>query len=474
MVVNNCCEPLRPPLETMDQSLVPGDPAPVNDDPLLVQEFNAMTVQERERIYEEMHGIVHVIEETPEFVAEKLAAMRESMKKIPNTTKKALERAIFLRPSIQSDDKLHLMFLRAKKFDPLAAANVMVQHFENKLLLFGEDLLVKKITLECLTDREMDIMRKGSIKMLHHRESQGRVIFFMSLALYDCSDWKAFARYIWYQIYSAVEDNDDLQKKGLVQVVNLHGTFQSSTTQMVDFFYRTENFHKNWAYHVNCLHYCYGSPALNTFLKGLMIFAGKHLRIRQRRHYGSPMEAQYSLLTFGIRVYDCFVLNEGILSTEHIKSYIEERQRIEAHWIAVEKVSEDPKATFSLYPNKQDVLIGRGKNYREWPGNIRLSKMVSLEAPRYIKIGAKDRIEKTIIAMNIISILENEYGGRFLLPKHNGWEVASESMTREKVSSALRVEARLRIKAAATSKSTTATTGTTPTTTTTTTTTRLP
>ena len=453
MVVRNCCDPLSLLEITDQQSLARGgDPLPVNDDALLVQEFKSLTVQERERIYEEMHGIVHVIEETPEFVAEKLAAMRNYVKKISATTKKALDRAIFLRPSIQSDDKLHLMFLRAKKFDSFAAANVMVQHFENKLLLFGDDLLVKKITLECLTEREMGILRMGSIKMLRHRESQGRVIFFMTLGLYDCSDWKAFARYIWYQIYSTVEDDDDVQKKGLVQVVNLHGTFQSSTSQMVDFFYRTENFHKNWAFHVNCLHYCYGNPTLNAFLKGLVVFAGKDLRIRQRRHYGSPMEALYSLLTFGIRVHDCFVANEGILSTEHMNSYIEERHRIEEshHWIVAEKLSEDPKATFSLYPNKQDVLIGRGKNFREWPGNIRLAKMISLEAPGYVKIEAKDRIEKTIVAMKIISILGNDYGCRFLLPKENGWEVASESICKEKVSGALRVEARLLIKAAVT------------------------
>jgi hypothetical protein len=437
-VVKSCWDPWsllktfnQPPVrETVDESV-------------LVQELNSLSVQERERLYEEMHGVVDVIEETPEFVAQKLATMRGLVKEIPSKMKKALERAIFLRPSIESDDKLHLMFLRAKKFDAHASANMMVQHFENKLALFGEDLLVKKITLECLTENEMKIIRTGSIQMLRNRESQGRVVFFMSLPLYDCSDWKAFTRYIWYQIYSAVENDEELQKKGLVQVLSFHGPFKSSTSQILDFFHHVENFHKNWAFHVNCVHYCFDNPTLNAFLNGLTIFAGKELRLRQRRHPGSPMEAQYSLLTFGISALDFFVPDNGIMSKEHIEGYIEERRRIEADWIAEEKSSEDPKSTFALYPNKQDVLIGRGKSYREWPGTIRLTKMVSMQAQRYVDVGAKDRIEKTIIAMQIISMIENDYGGRFLVPKNDGWEVAAESMAKEKVSGALRTEARL-------------------------------
>lgn len=451
-VQNNCWDPWSlvkrqsPPAANVHR-----DGAAAIDENVLVQELNALSVKERERIYEEMHGIVDVIEETPSFVTEKLAEMRSLIKEIPAKKKKALERAIFLRPSIHSDDKLHLMFLRAKKFDTLASANMMVQHFENKLALFGEDLLVKKITLDCLSPKEMEIVRTGSIQMLRNRESKGRVIFFMSLPLYDCSDWKAFTRYIWYQIYSIVEEDEELQKNGLVQVLSLHGKFVSSTSEMLDFFYHVENFHNNWAFHVNCVHYCYENATLDAFLKGLTIFAGKELRLRQRRHPGSSLEAQYSLMTFGITAHDCFTPGQGIMSERHIQGYVEERQQVESIWKAREKSYEDPQARFSPYPNKQDVLIGRGNNYREWSGNIRLTKMVSLYAPRYLEIGAKDRIEKTIITMQVISMIENDYHGRFLIHKEDGWEVADENLAKEKVSGALRTEARVLNKALASS-----------------------
>jgi hypothetical protein len=49
-------------------------------DVLVAQDLNQMTLQEREAMYEEIHGVESLIEETPEFVADLL---RTTLRLIP-------------------------------------------------------------------------------------------------------------------------------------------------------------------------------------------------------------------------------------------------------------------------------------------------------------------------------------------------------------------------------------------------------
>jgi len=127
----NCCGTIRRRTQPhINQSMV-----------TLAQDLNALTVQQREKIYNEVHGVADIIDEKPEFVSECLTTMRKCLEsEIPPTRKKAMDRAVFLRPSIRSDDKFHLMFLRARQFDSSKAALLMTQYFENKLELFGDEV----------------------------------------------------------------------------------------------------------------------------------------------------------------------------------------------------------------------------------------------------------------------------------------------------------------------------------------------
>jgi len=108
---------------------------------------NSLTVREREMLYEEVHGMSNITEETPEFVQNSLENLRNKIKLLPRRSRKALDRAIFLRPDIMTDDTLYLFFLRGARFDAATAASLMAQHFESKLVLFG-DIKLPKITLD--------------------------------------------------------------------------------------------------------------------------------------------------------------------------------------------------------------------------------------------------------------------------------------------------------------------------------------
>jgi hypothetical protein len=78
---------------------------------------------------------------------------------LPRRRRPALERAIFLKPSIETDVTFKLMFLRADYYDASKAARRLAKYFEDKLHLFGEDKLVKKITLDDLSEEDMEVFQ---------------------------------------------------------------------------------------------------------------------------------------------------------------------------------------------------------------------------------------------------------------------------------------------------------------------------
>jgi len=412
-----------------------------NDQHVLVEELNALSVQERLQMYDEIHGVAEMPDETPEFVKQKIQEMKHHLSGIAPKSKKAWERAVYLRPSLVTDDPLHLMFLRAKRFDPMQAANLMCVHFENKLELFGEDLLWKRITLQDLTAQEIEMVRTGSLQILKERENRGRAILFASIALYDLQDMKAFCRHIWYVIHEVVQDDEDIQKRGLVWVGNLYGDCKH--TQILDFCWRMEHIFKNWPFHVNSWHLCFDNPTLNAFCKALALVSGKDLRMRQRFHHGSIIEVQYALLTFGIDLKDGFIPGQGILSSQFLDQVIQRRVQQEQEIRSQEVSYEQPTSRVALYPNKQDVLMGRFKLARDWPGNLFLNKLIALQAPRYLEASNASRFEKTVIAMEIVQRIEKDSGGRFLDRSETKgvWEVVDEGVAKEKVSQALRTEA---------------------------------
>jgi hypothetical protein len=262
--------------------------------------------------------------------------------------------------------------------------------------------------------------------------------------MYDLRDWKAYTRAAWYNVITTIEEDEELQCRGVVQVASMYGSFRHTPAQIVDFFWKTENVHKMWPFHTNCIHVCYDNPLLHAFMRACYTLQTHDMRVRLKDHYGSSQEVQYEMLTYGIDISDCFTEGKGVLSPECTGEYLRERRRIDDEWNAREKVFENPTSRFALYPNQNDVLMGRGK-YREWPGNQRFSKLVALFAPRYVDADGKDRIEKTVIALDIIHRLEIE-GVRFLQRTEHGWDAVDDSIIKDKVSHSLRTQVKQLVK----------------------------
>ena len=100
------------------------------------RELGLLTPQQRERLYEEIHGVLDYKEEDPAFVADCLDRMETEILKVRERS--AYNRAIFLAPCRFKDPSFRIMFLRATMFDPRLAAKTNREG--GKLQIGNQDL----------------------------------------------------------------------------------------------------------------------------------------------------------------------------------------------------------------------------------------------------------------------------------------------------------------------------------------------
>jgi hypothetical protein len=160
----------------------------------LAKEMNELSVQEREQVLDDIHGVAKAVEETTEFVATCLKKLDKAISRLPKTKRKALDRATFLKPSLQKDVKFKLMFLRADYYDARNAANRMARYFSNKLKLFGEEKLAGNITFDDLTKQDMEFFIEGSMVELPNRDQTGRPIWFVDTSKCDWNNPTSLVR----------------------------------------------------------------------------------------------------------------------------------------------------------------------------------------------------------------------------------------------------------------------------------------
>ena len=97
-----------------------------DDDDIIARELNELSLEEREKAYEDVHGVSDIQEETPSFIAAKIKEMNEALDKNTNrfTVKqlKSYQKALLLWPGLKDDVDFKVLFLRTDNFDGVKAA----------------------------------------------------------------------------------------------------------------------------------------------------------------------------------------------------------------------------------------------------------------------------------------------------------------------------------------------------------------
>jgi hypothetical protein len=359
--------------------------------------MNTLSIQEREHAYEDMHGVSAMVQETPELIAKTLFKMEQCLQKIHH--KPAYDLAIDIEPDYVRDPKLGLMFLRADRFDPELAAKRLTRFMDTKLKIFGREKLCQwHIGLEDLDDDARFMVESGLCQVLPKRDSRGRVITITSAnhlpRFYRSS--QSFLQMTYYLGMTVAADEAN-QMSGLVSVCCSLGQEEPQTNEISQSRYST------WdntllilclPLRIEAVHFCSPKSGMHFSLNWVFKAAGVFHQARFRAHFGSHVECEYALLSFGVPSHLLPFTAEGQLKMGNHKKWIQRRI-----------IMEQELQSCNLFegielPRPNDVLLGKGKPCQSHAGNRRLLELAELYLDEYDQ--ANRHRGRTIVARKII------------------------------------------------------------------------
>ena len=453
----------------------------LDNETLHAQELNGLTHAERERLYEQIHGVrrsdtgadgrkrstfEHDREHDVEFQNDCLNTMEFELSKMRNRYEYNL--AHFLAPSVVKNRDFRLMFLRSENYHPRKAAKRLILHHQYKAILWGMDKVATRITYDDLSEDDKTALHAGSIQILPLKDTAGRTIFLFAPKFDRWITWKNQLRALWYLLMTALEYNPELQIDGLVGIFYFTGfTIEDRKSNSSDIPRNAYLIRDGIPFRVASLHWCLSDPRTAVILNLVRTMAGKDFRLRFRHHIGTHMEVRYALLSFGIPREILPIDENGNLDPSQFQHYVSKLQEkeVQDRMVAEEEgghvhqqqgnqllstplsassgkdkdkgtinirsknginPDDDGRRKLVAIATNKDVLFGRGKPYQVHPGNVRLAELIE---ERQMEYNAANRQRKTDISWEIVEAIVNN-GGRFM--KKSNEDVTSSSKSKKK------------------------------------------
>jgi hypothetical protein len=155
---------------------IPLDISPDQVDSLVAKQMASLSMEDREKVYYDVHGVSEEVKETPEMVTLSLLQFELELQKLHLQQKGAYEAAKSMNPAYVQNPEFRLRFLRADLFDAPKAALRMARHFETKLELFGIDKLALDIQQDDLDKETIDALYSGYTQTMPLRDRAGRLV----------------------------------------------------------------------------------------------------------------------------------------------------------------------------------------------------------------------------------------------------------------------------------------------------------
>jgi hypothetical protein len=151
-----------------------GRPVDEDVDTLIAKDMTKLSMEERDQVLHDVHGVSDDVEETPALIEESLAQLIQELEMIK--AKEAFDLARSQNLQYVDNSTFRLQFLRTDLFHVGKAASRLVLHFQVKLQLFGPEKLTKDITQDDLEDGDMKNLYSGHSQILPLRDRAGRCI----------------------------------------------------------------------------------------------------------------------------------------------------------------------------------------------------------------------------------------------------------------------------------------------------------
>lgn len=395
-------------------------------DSILAQSMTQLSFQERQAIQEELHGIT-------EDITEELGNNEMCLLQLENFLARTKHRTAFEEAEAADSDYVanrdfRLMFLRGNRYDPKAASQQMLRFFDMKLELFGKEKLVQDITLKDLNEDARAALQNGSMQVLPFTDRAKRQILLQILGLRKYKSLTDELRGRFY-LYMTMLQSNETQRRGIVSV-----------TYCVDQFRDCSNGggfleHTKLALTIPLqfagLHFCSDDVGQYVLTSAAIAIMPGRLRAKFKVHFGSHLECQYYLSTFGIpREALCTsIMNEKAMF-DRCMFWYRDRYQMEVGGHLPQNLLD-----MGEDPHLHDVLFG--KHSRTHPGNKRFHSLIERASENYDTASKKRRFEITNHIMQCI----HETGGRML--KQTGgssscWQLLAEEEARDKIAQKFR------------------------------------
>lgn len=382
--------------------------------------MNQLSAEERSEGFYDLHGVsVPLVEETPDLVTDRLDDLDLEMFLVEDRA--AYDLAMEINPTYVKS--LRLRFLRAENFVASQAAKRMALHFDFRLNMFGKQVLGRDILLSDLPELERSLLEKGFMQVCSERDRVGRAMeiqMIRKLGKEPPAEAAARLFFFWMQYIG----NQELsQKKGVVLIEYMVGI---KIEQLLGTERRARNplFLKviaSMPIRLAALHVCFDDPRIRTLFRLLTSVIEGKLLCRLQSHFGTDLECMYSMMAYGISPSALPVQADGSIDTTGHKRRLAQLAACESLPVTMKGgpalIAEDGSVGSSSQPTSsgpspEDVLLGRGKHGKKWPGNLKLRKMVDEYNDSYQATGREGKIaiSQTIYEQMIRS------GTRFLVP----------------------------------------------------------
>jgi hypothetical protein len=415
-----------------------------DDDPtaLIANAMSNLSLVERERAYEDLHGVSAEVHETPELIVNALHKMEQCFQKIRHKPAYQVAMTCQEGASYVHDPTLRLAFLRADRFDEGKAAERLVGFLDWKLRLFGQEKLCQwHIGLDDLENEAQLMVKSGIDQLLPSRDTRGRAVLVImaNTRIRVSGNTHSTLQFVYY-MYQSVAEDEISQKIGLVMVPYTLGQEEGDEkSDYKDAIWKSTKLAFCMPIRIEATHFCLPKTrmhfSMSLVLKGASLFN----RARLRAHCGSHLECEYSLLSFGVPTHLLPFTSEGELKMDNHKKWVQRRI-----------VKEDELRRSGVFPGielpcRNDVLLGKGKPFQKHPGNQLLHELAQIHLEEYnlaSRSGGRALVGRKIV--NEIWFPPSGPSGRFLQRREDHlnsgwWEVVTDEVVLiEKVCNALR------------------------------------
>jgi len=223
-----------------------------------------------------------------------LLLLEEELAKQSPEARISLDQAEAKCPGLVRSDEHRLAFLRCEQFNTSKAAIRLVNYWDTRIELFGENAF-SDLTLKGLLKEDIESLQLGFTHLLAGKDAAGRAIIFVDPTCLDkVISRESLIKATWYMLHAALEE-ESAQQKGVVFIVYLREAeirhFDTTFTRML-----AGSVKGVLPVRVSALHFCHPPKLLSILFSLVQFLLGEKLTKRIRMHDGETDESVLNAL----------------------------------------------------------------------------------------------------------------------------------------------------------------------------------